>query len=202
MSVANGAHAANTSNACDSVRAPSVPLCLHAMFTLTFVFPNAHDHRYQREPRCGEGCAVAMRSTNGSYSTELFAARAVDVINAHNGTDNGLFVYLAFQAVHAPDQVPSSYTMPYVALLSFVNSSVILNAAPCCADSFSSANVTHAANMSYAKAWSRASRSCYFDFTFFKRTSMIARNVHTHPRVRFTNTHDLRYTRALTRVHS
>ena len=91
-----------------------------------------------------------MRSTNGSYSTELFAARAVDVINTHNGTDKGLFVYLAFQAVHAPDQVPSSYTMPYVApFTAFGNCDVIiLNVSLCRADSFSSVNVTHAADMS------------------------------------------------------
>ena len=54
---AREAHAgpgATASNACGTfiscialvLRAPSVPLCLHATFTLTFVFPNTQDPRY------------------------------------------------------------------------------------------------------------------------------------------------------------
>ena len=48
------------------------------------------------------------RQAQGSYSTELFASRAVSLINNHS-VDRPLFLYLAFQATHAPLQAPSRY---------------------------------------------------------------------------------------------
>ncbi|XP_064601359.1 arylsulfatase J-like [Liolophura sinensis] len=44
----------------------------------------------------------------GIYSTELFGQRAVDIINSHP-SDQPLFLYLSFQAVHGPLQVPQRY---------------------------------------------------------------------------------------------
>ena len=63
---------------------------------------------------CGPGCARPMWEARGVYSTHLFSSRAVDIINAHDPATNGtLFLYLPFQGVHVPDQVPASYMAPY-----------------------------------------------------------------------------------------
>lgn len=48
----------------------------------------------------------------GDYSTTVFSERAVDVINEHD-TSEPLFLYLAYQAVHSPDEVPDQYVEPY-----------------------------------------------------------------------------------------
>ena len=57
----DGAHAANTSNACGSIRVfrarpPfTAPPCLHAIFKLAFVFTITHDPRYFFEDVCRTG---------------------------------------------------------------------------------------------------------------------------------------------------
>ncbi|KAL2099801.1 hypothetical protein ACEWY4_004195 [Coilia grayii] len=64
-------------------------------------------------------CALDLREGeevasgyDGMYSTHLFTQRATDVIRKHDHK-KPLFLYLAFQAVHAPLQVPERYTAPY-----------------------------------------------------------------------------------------
>lgn len=52
----------------------------------------------------------------GDYSTHLFTRRAVEVIANHD-TRQRLFLYLAYQAVHAPREVPEKYIAPYRDLL-------------------------------------------------------------------------------------
>ncbi|KAL8592585.1 hypothetical protein ACOMHN_026515 [Nucella lapillus] len=49
------------------------------------------------------------KSVIGQYSTQLFGDRAVRIINQHNPSQP-LFLYLSFQAVHGPLQVPQHYT--------------------------------------------------------------------------------------------
>ena len=48
------------------------------------------------------------RGANGSYSTSLFAERAVSIIQGHDFASRPLFLYLAFQAVHWPLEAPES----------------------------------------------------------------------------------------------
>ena len=46
------------------------------------------------------------------YSTHLYARKAVEAIEKH-ATENKqepMFMYLAFQAIHSPDEVPSRYS--------------------------------------------------------------------------------------------
>ena len=61
---------------------------------------------------CGPGCARALHGAAGQYSTIMFAARAVEIIEQHDA-GLGLFLYLAFQAVHSPSQVPAAYADKY-----------------------------------------------------------------------------------------
>jgi arylsulfatase A-like enzyme len=49
------------------------------------------------------------------YTTHLLAKEAVRLINDHDGK-KPLFLYVAFNAPHAPYQVPEKYTKPYAAL--------------------------------------------------------------------------------------
>lgn len=49
---------------------------------------------------------------DGKYSTELFTEKVIDIVQKHN-TSQPLFLYVPFQAVHAPLQVPDRYITPY-----------------------------------------------------------------------------------------
>ena len=66
---------------------------------------------------CGANCSVVDWASAGVYSTHLYTRAAVDVIRAHPPAQP-LFLYLAYQAVHSPDQVPESYIAPYNASIS------------------------------------------------------------------------------------
>eukprot|EP00179_Madagascaria_erythrocladioides_P023571 CAMPEP_0198348040 /NCGR_PEP_ID=MMETSP1450-20131203/87946_1 /TAXON_ID=753684 ORGANISM="Madagascaria erythrocladiodes, Strain CCMP3234" /NCGR_SAMPLE_ID=MMETSP1450 /ASSEMBLY_ACC=CAM_ASM_001115 /LENGTH=302 /DNA_ID=CAMNT_0044053623 /DNA_START=67 /DNA_END=972 /DNA_ORIENTATION=- len=84
-----------------------------------------YDMRFDARARCGAACSRVAYEYNGTYSTHVFARRAVDVIDAWhglgrrrraNGTSDAappLFLYLAFQGVHHPNEVPATYTAPY-----------------------------------------------------------------------------------------
>lgn len=48
----------------------------------------------------------------GQYSTTLYARKAIEVVQKHQ-KDKPLFVYLSFQAVHSPLQVPDKFLKPY-----------------------------------------------------------------------------------------
>lgn len=80
---------------------------------------HGYDLRYDGQPNCGEGCSQVV-DERGNYSTHVFTREAVRLIlNLNNTNDTTthhnkpLFLYLAYQAVHAPDQVPKEYMHRY-----------------------------------------------------------------------------------------
>jgi arylsulfatase A-like enzyme len=74
----------------------------------------AYDFRRDLSPRCGKNCSTIASADKGSYSTTVFSERAVEVIQQHkNPETTPLFLYLAYQGVHAPSEVPQSYEDAY-----------------------------------------------------------------------------------------
>ncbi|XP_058886962.1 arylsulfatase J-like [Acipenser ruthenus] len=59
-----------------------------------------------------EGENAAWEHDNGIYSTIMYTQKVVDILASHNPR-KPLFLYLAFQAVHSPLQVPSKYLEHY-----------------------------------------------------------------------------------------
>ncbi|XP_033870643.3 arylsulfatase J-like [Acipenser ruthenus] len=59
-----------------------------------------------------EGENAAWEHDNGIYSTIMYTQKVVDILASHNPR-KPLFLYLAFQAVHSPLQVPSRYLEHY-----------------------------------------------------------------------------------------
>ncbi|XP_078585882.1 arylsulfatase B-like isoform X1 [Branchiostoma floridae x Branchiostoma japonicum] len=55
---------------------------------------------------------TAISDQNGVYSTGSFATRAENIISQHD-PNTPLFLYLPFQPVHTPHQVPSSYLQTF-----------------------------------------------------------------------------------------
>eukprot|EP01064_Diplonema_japonicum_P027223 TRINITY_DN3910_c1_g4_i1.p1 TRINITY_DN3910_c1_g4~~TRINITY_DN3910_c1_g4_i1.p1 ORF type:complete len:541 (+),score=86.04 TRINITY_DN3910_c1_g4_i1:53-1624(+) len=71
-----------------------------------------YDMRRDVGLKCGKNCSHIETEADGKYSTILFSQEAVKVVEAHD-VSQPLFLYLAYQAVHAPDQAPDSYVEPY-----------------------------------------------------------------------------------------
>lgn len=71
------------------------------------------DFHIEEGKNCGANCTVRPWQLQGTYSTNLFASRAVQIIQEHPVAEAPLFMYLAFQGVHSPRQSPQSYINPY-----------------------------------------------------------------------------------------
>ena len=74
-------------------------------------------------PEYPMGCGYDLRDMenpvtdmNGTYSTHLYTSKAIDIIKkaSLSSSPKPLFLYLAYQAVHAPMEVPSEYVKPYL----------------------------------------------------------------------------------------
>ena len=78
---------------------------------------NAGGYDFRRDPslRCHQAnCSQVAWEDKGKYSTIAFAEEAVAVISKHpSDPAHPLFMYLAFQAVHAPPEVPEYYVPIY-----------------------------------------------------------------------------------------
>ena len=56
---------------------------------------------------------TVYRDAAGKYSAHVFAERASEIISSHSPRSGPLFLYLAFQSVHSPLQVPLQYETPF-----------------------------------------------------------------------------------------
>ncbi|XP_059147351.1 arylsulfatase B-like [Physella acuta] len=54
-----------------------------------------------------------VTTMNGTYSTHLYTEKAKDIINQAKVSEKPFFLYLAYQAVHSPMEVPPEYVKPY-----------------------------------------------------------------------------------------
>ena len=68
-----------------------------------FIALNGYDMRRNEE---------VANDVIGNYSTFLFTDEAVKIISSHE-TDKPLFLFVAYQAVHSPMEVPEYYTVQY-----------------------------------------------------------------------------------------
>ncbi|GFO46215.1 hypothetical protein PoB_007272000 [Plakobranchus ocellatus] len=54
-----------------------------------------------------------VTNMNGTYSTHLYTDKAINLIKTASKSERPFFLYLAYQAVHTPMEVPAHYMKPY-----------------------------------------------------------------------------------------
>ena len=68
--------------------------------------------RHDEHEFCGSSC-TKIADERGNYSTHVFTREAISIIERHDSESGPLFLYLAHQGVHFPDQVPDKYLEKY-----------------------------------------------------------------------------------------
>ena len=83
---------------------------------------DAYDLHWDTREKCGPGCTGTL-DYRGKYSTTIFTNRAVNVIRSTDPSSGKppLFLYLAYQAVHTPLQVPAQYLAQYESMPGWSN---------------------------------------------------------------------------------
>jgi len=76
------------------------------------------DLHYDQGRECGAGCSLVDWDNKGVYSTYIYTSRAVEIIKERTAASPPLFLYVAYQAVHSPDEVPQKYIDPYNSTIS------------------------------------------------------------------------------------
>jgi arylsulfatase A-like enzyme len=73
------------------------------------------DFHNDSQPNCGNGCSQLLWQDQGTYSAQIFTKQAIHLIEEHapNRNTEPLFLYLAYQSVHAPAEAPASYINKY-----------------------------------------------------------------------------------------
>ncbi|KAK3800064.1 hypothetical protein RRG08_015032 [Elysia crispata] len=92
-------------------------------FDTMFTFLDGHENYFSHERAWhGKGPYLDLRTEKGPafnysgiYSANMYTERAINVLREHaeKQTDTPLFMYLAYQSVHTPLEVPDHYLKPY-----------------------------------------------------------------------------------------
>lgn len=84
-----------------------------------FMDDEGYDMHYDQHEYCGANCSIYI-DERGNYSTHLFTREAIRIIKEHatkttstNNNNEPLFLYVAHQAVHEPNEVPNEYLKLY-----------------------------------------------------------------------------------------
>lgn len=72
-----------------------------------------YDWHVQDRPQCGKDCMQTDLSAKGIYNTYTITKEAVRIISEHDSDSEPMFMYVAYENVHAPCDVPEQYVEPY-----------------------------------------------------------------------------------------
>ena len=74
---------------------------------------NGYDLHYDATLNCGQNCSIVDWSAKNIYSVNLFTSHVQQLIQNYDPATGPLYIYVAWQSVHAPIEAPASYVEPY-----------------------------------------------------------------------------------------